>query len=433
MSFFDDRIAPVTAASVRGQVIGYAQGAGLKITNWRIMSVGAQIFEAVTAALYAFTNIVPVYVRGFASLDTSFDPGDDDPYDPNNINMDPEPGFLSTYGKNTYGVERTEPGYATGFATFVNNGAGVRTIGPSGLIFTWTGGTPPTPPPTYTNTPDPAVYTNADGTRTVGVGESVTLPVRAQVRGSIASAPAGALSLTTTLVGCSATNAFAVLGNDREDAASYKTKCRQAPARLSFGGPGGAYEFLASKKIDGTPLFNAGTPPTQVAITRVQSTEESDTGIVTVHYASDSGGAIAEDVAAANANIRLNALAVPDCITFTGLAATPVAMHIVGTARIRQRPGVTAAVVAAAIVANLVKEFKAIPIAGVDRVSGAGVIYRADIQSMARAGFDGLYDVEILTPGSSTFALAEGQVATVNSVPGNGLGSGDWTITVVSS
>ncbi len=430
MSFFTDRIANVSQDSVRTEVVGQAQGADLKVTNWRIPGVANQILEAVIGAIYTAVNVIPTFVRGFASLDTSTDPGDEDPYDPNNVSMAPEEGFLSTYGKNTFGTTRTDATYAAGFFTLTNVGPSVRTLAPEGLICTWTGGSPPSPPPTYINAADPSVYTNPDGTVTVGVGSSVTFPIQAQVKGAIASAPAGALTLTTTLVGCSGTNADPILGSNRESAPAYRDKCRQAPARLSLGGPSAAYNFLAQKNLDGTPLLNALGAP--VNITRTQVTEDSATGIVNAYYATDSGAAISVDVTAANQNIRTEAIAVPDAITFGGFAATETSIHVVGTARIKARSGVTAAAVASGVVAALVANAKTIPVGGVDQVAGAGVVYTGDLEAFARLGYLGLYDVVISTPAGLSTAIPLGHVAVINSVAGDGLGSGDWTITVVA-
>ncbi|SRR6266404_2197255 len=432
MSFFSDRIVPVDEGSVRSQIIGLAQGAGLKVTNWRIVSVGTQIVETMVAAVFAFGNVVPAFVRGFASLDTSTDPGDEDLYDLGNVNLTPDRGFLSVYGENTYGTVRGDATFASGIFHFTNAGPGSRTIGPQGLIFTQTGGSPPSPAPTYTNTADATIYTNPDGTLTIPAGGSADLPIQCQVNGSIGSAPASTITLTTTLNGCGGTNANPLVGNDREDAEIYRERCRQADARLSFAGPADSYSYFASKTLDGSVLLNDGVPPVPSGISRTQVTQSSSTGIVNAYFASDSGGAIAADVSAANRNIRLQALVVPDAITYTGVAATTDTLHVVGTAKIKARIGVTAAAVAQAIVASLVANGKKIPIGGVDQVAGAGVVYTKDLERFAGEGFAGIYDVAVSTPAGLTTNVAVGHVTAINSVAGDGLGSGDWTITLVS-
>lgn len=429
MSLFTDAIAGLNLSQVRATVLGYCQAAGLKITNWRVIGVGKQMFEAFVGASQAYVSSQSAIVRGFASLETSTDPGDVDAYDPNNQNLPAEPGFLSAMGANLFGTEREAASFATGFATFVNNGTGARILSPGGVIWTWTGGTPPSPPPTYINTNDPSIY--VDGTVTVPAGTSIDLPLRCQVIGAIGSAPAGTLSLTTTLVGCTSTNANAVVGNDREDAATYRTNCRQSSARLSLGGPSDAYAYLAVKNLDGTVLLNDSVPPVPTSITRVQVTQDSSTGIVNAYYASGSGAAIADDISAAVRNTKFDALAVPDAITFTGFAATPTTIHVIGTARIKARIGITAQAVAEGIVASLVANAKTIPVGGVDQIANAGVVYTGDLEAFARQGYAGLYDVIITTPAGLSTAIAEGHVAVIQSVAGDGLGSDDWTVTVV--
>lgn len=429
MSLFDDAIAGLAISQVRTTVLGYLQAAGLKVSNWRVIGVGKQMFEGFVAASQAYVSSQSAIVRGFASLETSTDPGDVDDYDPNNQDLPAAPGFLSAMGGNFYGTTREDANFATGICTFLNLGTGARVLSPGSVIWTWTVGTPPDPPPTYINTNDPSIY--LDGTVTVPAGTSIDLPVRCQVQGLIGSAPANSLSLTTTLVGCSSTNPAAIVGNDREDAATYRTRCRQAPARLSLGGPSDAYAYLATKTLQGAVLLNDSVPPVPTSITRVQVTQDSSTGIVDAYYASGSGAAIADDISAAVRNTKFNAFAVPDAITFTGHAAITTTIHVVGTARIKSRIGITAQAVAQGIVASLVANGKTIPVGGVDQIANAGVVYTGDLEAFARAGYTGVYDVVVTTPAGLSTAIAAGHVAVIQSVAGNGLGSGDWTVTVV--
>jgi hypothetical protein len=429
MSLFDDAIAGLTSSQVRATVLGYLQAAGLTVTNWRVVGVAKQMFEGFVAASQGYVASESAIVRGFASLDTSTDPGDVDAYDPNNQDLPAAPGFLSAMGANTFGTTREGANFATGICAFVNVGPSARVLAPGSVIWTWTAGTPPNPPPTYINTDDASIY--LDGTVTVPAGTSIDLPVRCQVQGAIGSAPGSSLSLTTTLVGCTSTNPNAIVGNDREDAGTYRTRCRQAPARLSLGGPSDAYAYLATKTLEGDVLLNDADPPVPTSITRVQVTQDSATGIVDAYYASGSGAAIAEDITAAVRNTKFNALAVPDAITFTGYAATPNTIHVVGTAKIKARIGITAQAVAEGIVASLVENGELIPIGGVDQISNAGVVYTSDLEAYARAGYPGLYDVVVTTPAGLSTAIAVGNVPVIQSDAGDGLGSADWTVTVV--
>jgi hypothetical protein len=435
MSFISDLISPQTAAQVRSSFLGFMQGAGLKASNWRITSFIFQMSEACIEALRVYTQAVPQIVRGYISLADATDPGDPDPNDAANAARPAAPGFLSDLGANTYSTTRGAATFAAGEWTFINAGPGAQTFRPGDLIFTWTGGSPPNPPPTYTNTADATVYTNPDGTATVAAGASLTIPIEAQIIGSIASAPGGTITLTTTLTGVTGTNANAVTGADREDAATYRVNCQRAMARLSLAGPAAAYEYLASKTIDGAILYNQATPPAPVGITRVQMAFDIATGIGRAYYASASGPALAADVAAANANIQTQACAVPGCVTFVGAAASQNTLTVTGSARIKARGGITSAALAKAaaegIVAALDRYSSIIPIGGLDQNGlGVGIVYADDFQAVAASGYPGLYDVGLTVPATDQ-GIGAGNVVTVYSIAGDGLGSGNWVITVV--
>lgn len=172
-------------------------------------------------------------------------------------------------------------------------------------------------------------------------------------------------------------------------------------------------------------------PPVPTGITRIQVTEDSATGIVNAYFASGSGAAIPDDVTAANNNITTQALAVPDAITYTGVSATPTTIHVVGTAKIKNRPGIAAQKVAEGMVASLIANGEKIPIGGVDQIAGAGVVYTRDLEAFARAGFAGVYDVIISTPAGLSTAIVVGHVPVLQSVAGDGLGSADWVVTIV--
>ncbi len=436
MSFFTDLLVADSEDSVRDIVIGHAQAAGLDITNWINIGVGSQTLEYVTGAIFGFVSIRARIVRGFASLDTATDPGDPDAYDSSNEGLAPVPGFLTSYGANVHGTEREGETYATGFFTLQNGSASpsqIRTFQPGALTFQWTGGSPPSPAPTYRNAADDSIYTNPDGSVTIPLGGSVVLPVIAEIKGSIASAPPSVLSMTSVMVGVTGTNAAAVIGTDREDAALYRERCRQASVRLSLAGPEDLYKYLATTNLDGSVLLNENDVAS--AITRIYVSQDSATGEVDLYYASASGAALTVDVDAANANIALYAFAVPGAITVGpaaegGEAATEVTINIVGTASIQRVAGLSdAALILAArtaIVAAEVAAFATFKIGGRDQVAGAGVIYTADLEGIARNAYPGLYNVLVSTPAGATTALAAGEVAVVDTV------LADWTITLTN-
>ena len=425
MSFLD-LITPETTSEIRDKIRGYAISAGLKITNWRLGGVGQQLLEMNTAMTDAYVRMRAKITRGYVSLDTSVDPGDVDPYDPENETLDQTAGHLSAFGANTFDTVRIKKTFATGSVTFVNAGSIARTVAPYGLTFTWTVSPPPgTEAPTYRNVEDATIYTEPGGVITIPAGSSLDLPVQCDVAGNVGSCPSGSLSLTTSLIGCTATNDEPISGNDREDAETYRQRCRKAVSRLSLGGPADIYGYLANTQIDGTPLMNAASPPAQVGITRVQVSTDSATGIVTAYYAAASGAPIAEDVTAANLNIEVYSTAVGDTITFLGSGAVASVLSVAGTVKIKNRAGLDAATIKAAIVTALAEYWKTIPIGGHDNSGASGLIYLNDIEGVVRSAYPGLYGVVLSTPVANT-SLLTGRVSTLDSEVA------DWTITVVA-
>lgn len=424
MSFWSDLLAPITVSGIRTMIIGYAQSAGLAITNWAVGGVGQQILEAVDQTVANTTQVISYVVRSYASLDTATDPGDPDPYDSANVDRTPAAGGLSHLGENNYGTTRRDESFATGTWTFDNSAGTVpRTFGPGSLVLTWTLVSPPSPAPTYTNTGDTTIYTNADGTVTVPAGSTLDIPIQADEAGTGSSAPAGGITLTTSLVNVTGTNAAAVVGSARESATAYRARCRQAPARTSLGAPPATIAYLATTNLDGTPLQNSNGD--DVTINRVYVSDSSSTGIANAYFASPTGVPLPADVIAANENIQIDAYAVFDCVTYTGFACTAHAISVVGTCKIKAGAGVVSATVRQAIVDALTLAFSEFPIGGVDQVSGAGVIYTSDLQAIAATAYPGLYAVVVTTPAGASTALAEGEVATYAGT------IADWTLTIV--
>lgn len=423
MSLFDDLLENETIASMRARVVAYAKSAGLAITDWIEGDPAEQMLQTVALASFQLAQQITAAVRGFASLDTATDPGDDDPFDPDNVNRPPSKGFLSNKGENEFGTPRQGQTFAEVSVDFTNAGPGAETFFPDQLTFTWTLSGPPSPAPTYRNASAPSIYTNPDGSVTVPAATTISLPIQAEVAGKSSSAPAGAITLTTTLINnCSATNPAPVLGRDRENADDYRARCKEAPARVSLAGPYDAYDYFAKTNLDGTPLLNANGDV--VGITRTQQTQESAVATVNVWFATSSGAPIADDVDAANNNIQIQSFAVPGARTYTGQAATETSIHVAGTGKIKARPGVSRGAVIDAILRALAKLFAQYPIGGRDQDgSGNGTFYAADIHGVAATAFPGLYDVVLSSPADT--ALVVGHVGTLNSLVI------DWTIAVV--
>ena len=246
MTLWSDLLPQTTLASASATIKGLWASSGVPLTNVRRTAVQFQAAMAHVNAAYSFTQIVNKLVRGFGSLDTATDPGDNDPYDPNNVTLAQSPGLLSYLGQNTYGTTRTQATNAATTVTLMNSSASVATITADALTFTC-GATGTTAyGATYRNSYSSSIYASAGNTTTILPGGTLTIPVTAEIAGSAPSAPANSLTLTSTVLGLSVLAQPAAIGLDVEPAADYRSRCRGAAAMLSMCGPGQAYSFIAT-------------------------------------------------------------------------------------------------------------------------------------------------------------------------------------------
>lgn len=407
-----------TVDGVRAKIVGFAALGRLKISNWIAGSVGQQILETVAQTVQAATTIIAPAIRGFASLDTSVDPGDPDPYDPANASLPWSRGFLSDLGEGTYGTPRGQETYATGALNFANTGPGavVQTI-------------PASPTLTFQSTVANAAglfptYRNANPTPlTVGVGVTISLPVVAEVSGSSYNAAGGQVTVqVNALPGVTVTNPDAIIGQDLQGADDYRAACREAASLTSPNGPADSYRYLAvTGRDDGT--WGNSTTGNSIGITGIYVSQDSSTGIVTVYYKGPAGGGglaaalpnasgpftagSTTPVQAANYLITQTpgVIAVADAITFSGQAATDVTINIVASVAVPGSaigasagtytyPGTNPAAVTKvflAWVATFESFFASSPIGGFDQTAGAGTIYQDDLRGL-------LYKIQV-TPG----------------------------------
>lgn len=431
-----------TVDSIRTKIVGYAQAGGLIISNWIAGAMGQQILEVLANTAAGVTTVNAKAIRGFASLDTSVDPGDVDPYDPSNQLLPFAPGFLSDKGSNDYGTERIGSTFATGAVTFNNAGTGAANQNLPALSVTFQRN--------YANA-DGSVPTFRNGAAiTCSAGVTLTgVPIIAETAGSAFGASPGTVTiLVSTLPGVTVTNPSAILGTDLQLADDYRAACREAAALTSPNGPADAYRYLATTgRDDGT--WGNSTTGNSLGIVGVYVSAASSSGIVNVYYKGASGGAGLGSVVAATtgpfvgftfvqaANFLIannpSTLSVFDAITFTGLAASDVAVPITyslkmaatavpgsvpGTYTSGGSPPAPVAAVFAAIDAAYGLFFEESIIGGEDQVAGAGVIYTEDLRGVLyriqlTQGVNlPAYAVAVTTPGGSTTALALGQDAT---------------------
>lgn len=421
---FADILSAATLAEVQNSIATFAALGRLYITQWASGTPAEQFFQAISRAIQASGLMSSAAIRG-QYLDYAVDPGDDDPYDPGNISLTPAPGWLSALGLNSYGTERRGETYANTPITLTNTGSTPHYLTPFGVIVARSGH----PETTYRNSADASVYTGSGGTYALAPGASVSLSFSAESPGAASSAGFNELTVVVSgQLGVTATNPAAAIGEDREDAPAYRIRCRQQSAATSPNGAADAYRYFATTALDGTPLLRPDGAA--VGITRIYVSQASISGIVNVYYADDDGPADADDVTAANENITLNAIAVPDCITFGpdttgGLAAAASNITVTWAVEYQLRyagKAVLGSTVKAAIVAALTARFTTYPIGGFDVVGLHGTIYAEDIRATVKGAHPAIYNATISAPAGDT-SITLGHVAVLTSPTGTETGS----------
>lgn len=439
----EDFYTPDPETTVRAQVVGYMQAAGLDTTAFLVGDPEQQILEAMVAAGVNLSALVAQQIRMRASLDTATDPGDVDPYDATNEAATPAPGGLSFYGAGFYGTPRITETFARGTFTVTNASGGAIYIAPEQVTFAHADYSSIT----YRNEADEGVYTNPDGTATIANGDTLDITIVCETLGTDGNAGAGDVELVTSLgTGVTGTNATAILAQDREDADAYRARCGTAAGILSLNGPKDAYEYIAlsaQKDGDGNifffPPFGDGVTALGVeaggteavsfpnargialGINRVHVQTNAD-GTLDVYIAGpggDPGALVLSDYTA-----LIDAVYWPETVGRTIHRASNVAVTIDGTVKAKAGAGVTAAVVATAIDDAINDAFPLYPIGGFDQSSGgAGTLYLNEVSSLVNGAHAKIYTVSLSSPAGNT-ALALGQVA----VPTNNIIAGDVTI-----
>ncbi len=410
---FATSIVAATVDQVKATIAGFAELGGLFLDAWQSGDPGEQLYQAFAETVQQYTSLAAQAVRG-RILDLATDPGDPDPYNPANESLEPEAGFLSELGENDFFTIRRAKSYASTVATFTNTSATPYTFAPGDVSVARFG----FPDITYHNDVDASVYTESGGKYTLVAGASADLQIVADSPGAAFSAGPNEITVMVTgLIGVTCTNDNPATGQDRETAVDYRARCRTQAASVSPNGPQDSYRRLANTNLDGTPLLQSltagGDGITPVAITRVYVSQSSMTGIVNVYFADVDGAASAVDVATANENIALFVIAVPDCTTYTGLAAIAHTITVTWAVKYKATLGgvpVTGTAVTAAIQAALVSRFENYDIGGYDQVAGAGTIYLEDVRSTVHHSHPAIYQTAISSPAGNT-ALAIGEVA----------------------
>lgn len=417
-SFF----TPPTLEEVKAKIAGFAEVGKLYLDSWAVGDPGEQLYLAFAQTVRVTGDWVATITRGYSSLGTSTDPGDPDDFNPGNAALDPEPGMLSDLGLNNYYTRRIDETFASTPVTFTNTSNVPFVFSPEFLTLARNDdGTI-----TYTNAPDPAIYTGSGGTFSLPPdGQPYILPVIATSPGSLYSASAGQISvLVSQPSGVTVENAGPAVGRDREAPELYRARCRTQAVSVSPNGAADKYRRAATTTIDGTPLLRADG--NAVAITRVYVSPDSTTGKVDLYYATDIAGALSEDVKAANVNIVLLVASAGDCITLGpydgpmvpdpldppgGAASTNVGITVTWAVTYRSRvngKNVQGAAVHDAILEALADAQIAIPLGGFARVAGAGTVFPEYIRGAIQAAHPAITNTVLSAPSGNTAIVVGG-------------------------
>ena len=463
-----DSTTPTSLSDIKAALVALCQGNALPVTSFVPGDPTERWIDITPRLIYAVLGPAAFAVRDWF-FDFATDPGD-----PGDLSADQTPrgGMLSALGAGWYRTFRGQAGYASNTVTIRNDSASPATFHAFDLTFTTVAPEAVKADngrPTYRNTTS-ALYSGIGATITLAPGAvSAPLPIQAEQAGSYGSASVNALVCVTQSFGVlTVTASGQLIGLDREARAIYIARCKRAPASNAPGGPTAAYLRAMNTSRDGTPLQRYdGSGP--VLITQAYVSPASAQNTVTMYVASATTGTGLDqrDLDSCNANLlglvlgsNTNPLGVvPDTVgllpyVYGGGAALPsgtpgaaaaidVAIPVTWGAKLKSAgtvglpggqipagtyttsgsysPSITAslAVIFAGIGNSLSADILSAGIGGKDQTAGAGVIYTDDLVGDVRAGFAGLYNPTVTTPGTATTAIALGHMGVLGTLVGS--------------
>jgi len=375
---------PITRDEAKTKIYSMLALTGINTTAWQEGAVTRTIIAILAALLAGLTSVLALLVRGLF-LDLA------------------EGIWLTLLALYVYNVVRRVATFASGSVLLTNNGGGVfNNVQPGGLIVQ-----NPTTKKTYTNT---AIFSLA-----AGPGTTATVPVRAIEAGSASTSSAGAITaFVTTFLGVTCSNAAPLVGLDEQTDPSLRQACRDSLGAASPAGPPSAYDYFAKRapRADGTII--------DVTRTKVVP---SNVNLVTVIVANASGTTIsAPDLTDIQTWLAKNAL--PTGQTLVVQSATGVSISFVGTLWVAATTAKSDAEFRAQADARLQAYLAAVPIGGLQKVSGTGKVFVDALEGQLFQEFTDLVDVDLSSPTGDT-TLTSTQVPTF---AGGGM---SWTITRV--
>lgn len=377
---FADVITPMSGAQVRATMVSTLKTLGVPADQWR---PGGTYSTILTVLAYAIATFLGLLAQGLGAgfLETA------------------SGGWLTLLAYYVYGVTRPGATVATGTVTLVNSGGGTYTYNAQKAIF----GNPTTG----------AQYVNTNSF-TLNPGATLVIAIQALVPGSSSSSPVGAISqLVTTMLGVTCGNTAPVVGADQMGDPQLRQLCISALGAMSVRGPRTAYAYAVQVAIN--PVTNG-----PVNINRWWVSPADHQGNVTVYIAGPDGTTDSNDILGVKTSIE--AIARPDGVTVTVLAATQVLYSGAPTVWCAARPGLSQPTVQAAVDDAVAQYFTSYPIGGLSKAAFAlsGVftytttgLFASGLDGAIRSADPGIFAID----GTFDQVLAPGQVSVDNLTP----------------
>lgn len=365
---FDTLMSPITAVEIRDKVVDILHTLGFDTSHWVTGDPEPTIVDAVSTVMADLYNSYGLQAARGGFLELA------------------ERGWLDALGEATdsYNVPRIQASFAKGLVTLTNTTTStLGTFAAESLVFV--------------NASTGKTYRNLEAV-TILAGASADFEIIANEVGSASTAGAGDITLLTSIVGLTATNALAIFGRDKEKDADYRVRCLLSlGARSGLGHPNG-FEYVAL-----TPDVNGG-----VDINRVWVSKSSMYGTVDVLLATSQGPVFSGDVVKVDAAFR-EICVDADLVTLTTASATPLPLTLAYTGWAFAADNIDEADVtkrAAAAVRDYVAK---LPIGGF-----AGKYFREPFESAIKKACPELYRVKVTNLADEEI-IASNEVATITS------------------
>ncbi len=347
-------ISAQTAAYFLNVGLELAAAVGLPVTTWRAGDPTRSLYKFLAEALGERDGVVAEFVKaGFLST--------------------AEGEWLEVLADETFGVTKTQAGFAEPTITLRNDGGGFYDLAAGDLTVKSTESGV-----TFHSTSPPLIG-GVPGVLSAGV--TATFELVADTEGSAGSVGIDELDeLVTTLPGVVILSSTAAFANDAQSDEELREQCRASRGALSPNGPRDAYEYVARN-----PALTGST-----GVTRARAVGDGATGGVTLYVAGPSGAVAGAVVDAVQDAVDL--WSVPLAASCTVVSATALAATLTVTVNKSDTNASTDEQIETAIETAIVALFAATKIGGVDGVISASVltktVHATDAYDSVDVGYD---------------------------------------------